>query len=243
MCLQLNAQTCIQTFTASGQDDDPTVLTINAADITCYGANPLTSLKLINPAGSLTSFYCSTDGTEWFGFNLSIDGGAPITGCATTFNNLDITGFTTLTITSFDDDSWSDSVTITIGVEATFVPMTPPSCVTVSSPVNGAINVSSSVISWPAAAGGATGYRLSVGSMPGATDVLNNFDVGNVLSYSLTGLVGGSTYYVTVFPYNVNGAATGCTEINFTTCDVSTIPFTEEFESITSGVPSESAIM
>lgn len=231
MCLQLNAQTCIQTFTASGQDSGPTVLTINSADITCNGANPISSLKLTNAAGSLTSFYCSTDGTEWFGFNLSIDGGAPITGCATTFNNLDITGFTTLTITSFDDDSWSDSVTITIGVEATFVPMTPPSCVTVSSPVNGAINVSSSVISWPAAAGGATGYRLSVGSMPGATDVLNNFDVGNVLSYPLSGLVGGTTYYVTIFPYNLNGSATACVETNFTTCDVFTVPFLETFDS------------
>ena len=231
MCLQLNAQTCIQTFTASGQDDDPTVLTINAADITCYGANPLTSLKLINPAGSLTSGSCTADGSSWYGFDLSVDGGPIITGCAAAFNNLDITGFTTLTITSHDDDVYSDGVTITIGVEATFVPMTPPSCVTVSSPVNGAINVSSSVVSWPAASGGATGYRLSVGSSSGATDVLNNFDVGNVLSYSLTGLVGGSTYYVTVFPYNVNGAATGCVESNFTTCDVFTVPFLETFDS------------
>jgi len=234
MCLQLNAQTCIQTFTASGQDDDPTVLTINAADITCYGANPLTSLKLINPAGSLTSGFCTADGSSWYGFDLSIDGGPIITGCAAAFNNLDITGFTTLTITSHDDDVYSDGVTITIGVEATFVPMTPPSCVTVSSPVNGAINVSSSVVSWPAASGGATGYRLSVGSSPSATDVLNNFDVGNVLSYSLTGLVGGSTYYVTVFPYNLNGAATGCVESNFTTCDVFTVPFLETFDSTSS---------
>ncbi len=225
MCLQLNAQTCIQTFTASGQDDDPTVLTINAADITCYGANPLTSLKLINPAGSLTSGSCTADGSSWYGFDLSVDGGPIITGCAAAFNNLDITGFTTLTITSHDDDVYSDGVTITIGVEATFVPMTPPSCVTVSSPVNGAINVSSSIISWPAAAGGATGYRLSVGSMPGATDVLNNFDVGNVLSYPLSGLVGGTTYYVTIFPYNLNGSATACVETNFTTCDVFTVPF------------------
>lgn len=233
-CWQINAQTCSQTFTATGQDDDPTVLTINAADITCYGANPLTSLKLINPAGSLTSGFCTADGSSWYGFDLSIDGGPIITGCAAAFNNLDITGFTTLTITSHDDDVYSDGVTITIGVEATFVPMTPPSCVTVSSPVNGAINVSSSVVSWPAASGGATGYRLSVGSSPSATDVLNNFDVGNVLSYSLTGLVGGSTYYVTVFPYNLNGAATGCVESNFTTCDVFTVPFLETFDSTSS---------
>ena len=233
-CWQVNAQTCSQTFTATGQDDDPTVLTINAADITCYGANPLTSLRLINAAGSLTSGFCAADGSSWFGFDLSIDGGPITTGCAAAFNNLDITGFTTLTITSHDDDVWSDGVAITIDVEATFVPLTPPSCVAVSSPLNGAINVSSSVVSWPAAAGGATGYRLSVGSSSGATDVLNNFDVGNVLSYSLTGLVGGSTYYVTVFPYNGNGAATGCVESNFTTCDVFTVPFLETFDSTSS---------
>ncbi|MFN7014330.1 MAG: choice-of-anchor J domain-containing protein, partial [Bacteroidia bacterium] len=233
-CLQMNGQTCNQTFTASGQDNTPTVLTINAADVTCYGANPVTSLRLTNAAGSLISGFCAADGSSWFSFDLSIDGGPAITGCAAAFNNLDITGFTTLTITSSDDDVWSDTVTIAIDVEATFVPSTPPSCVTLSSPANGALNVSSTLVSWPAAAGGASGYRLSVGSSSGATDVLNNFDVGNVLSYSLTGLVGGSTYYVTVYPYNVNGAATGCVESNFTTCDIFTVPFLETFDSTSS---------
>lgn len=227
----MSGQTCSQTFSVTGQDNAPTVLTINAADVTCYGANPVTSLRLTNAAGSLISGFCAADGSSWFSFDLSIDGAPAITGCAAAFNNLDITGFTTLTITSSDDDVWSDTVTIAIDVEATFVPSTPPSCVTLSSPTNGALNVSSTLVSWPAAAGGASGYRLSVGSSSGATDVLNNFDVGNVLSYSLMGLVGGSTYYVTVFPYNVNGAATGCVESNFTTCDTYTVPFIETFDS------------
>lgn len=230
-CWQINAQTCSQTFTATGQDDGPTVLIINSADITCYGVNPLTSLRLINAAGSLTSGFCSANGSSWFGFDLSIDGGAAVTGCAADFNNLDITGFTTLTITSHDDDVFSDTVTITIDVEATFVPTTPPSCVAVSTPLDGAINVSSTTISWPAAAGGATGYNISVGTSSGATDVLNNFDVGNVLSYSLTGLEGGTTYFVTIYPYNLNGTATGCAETNFTTCDGYTVPFLETFDS------------
>lgn len=230
-CLQMSGQTCNQTFSVTGQDNAPTVLTINAADVTCYGANPVTSLRLTNAAGSLISGFCAADGSSWFSFDLSIDGAPAITGCAAAFNNLDITGFTTLTITSSDDDVWSDTVTIAIDVEATFVPSTPPSCVTLSSPTNGALNVSSTLVSWPAAAGGASGYRLSVGSSSGTTDVLNNFDVGNVLSYSLMGLVGGSTYYVTVFPYNVNGAATGCVESNFTTCDTYTVPFIETFDS------------
>ena len=61
-CWQINAQTCNQTFSVTGQDNGPTVLTINAADVTCYGANPLISLKLENSAGSLTSGFCSSDG-------------------------------------------------------------------------------------------------------------------------------------------------------------------------------------
>lgn len=117
------------------------------------------------------------------------------------------------------------------------IPATPPSCVAITSPVSGTADVSSSTITW-ASEIDATGYNISVGTTPGGTNVLNNFDLGNVLTYNLTGLLGGTTYYVTVYPYNDNGVATGCTEINFTTCDVASIPFSEEFETITTGIPS-----
>ncbi|WP_297869842.1 choice-of-anchor J domain-containing protein [uncultured Flavobacterium sp.] len=117
------------------------------------------------------------------------------------------------------------------------IPATPPSCVAITSPVTGTADVSSGTITW-ASEINATGYKISVGTTSGGTDVLNNFDLGNVLTYNLTGLLGGTTYYVTVYPYNDNGVATGCTEINFTTCDVASIPFNEEFETITTGIPS-----
>ena len=117
------------------------------------------------------------------------------------------------------------------------IPATPPSCVAITSPVSGTADVSSSTITW-ASEINATGYNISVGTTPGGTDVLNNFDLSNVLTYNLTGLLGGTTYYVTVYPYSDNGVATGCTEINFTTCDVASIPFNEEFETITTGIPS-----
>ncbi|MEW5675766.1 GEVED domain-containing protein [Flavobacterium enshiense] len=216
---QLFAQsTCRQTFTATGNDDGPTVLTINAADINCHGANPVTNMKLINAAGSLTSGYCSSDGSSWFGFDLSVDGGAVVTGCAAAFNELSITGFNTLTITSHDDDEYADSVTITIDVEVAFTPTGPPSCVALSAPSNGQINVASGQISWPAASGGPSGYKLKVGTTPGGTNVLNMVDVGNVLTYDLGALTPGGTYYVTVVPFNANGDAVGCTESSFTTC-------------------------
>lgn len=210
---------CTQTFTVTGNDDDPTVLTINAADITCNGGFAITNLRLINPAGSFNSGFCSADGSSWFGFDLSIDGGPITTGCGADFDNTNITGFTSLTITSHDDDAYQDFVTMTIDVEVTYTPTSVPSCTVLSSPGNGATGINSGIISWPAVSG-AAGYKLSVGTTPGGTDILNMSDVANVLTYDLGALTPGGTYYVKVTPYNVVGDAVGCTESSFTTCVV-----------------------
>jgi hypothetical protein len=217
--------TCRQTFSASGTDDGPTVLTINAADVNCNGAGPVTSMKLTGADGSLDSFFCG----DWYSFDLSIDGGTPITGCAAELNDVDITGFTTLTITSSDLDAYSDDVDIIIDVEVTFTATAAPACVALSAPTNGEINVLGSTITWPVASGGATGYKLKVGTTSGGTNVLNMFDVGNVTSYDLGTLLPGTTYYVTVVPYNVIGDATACTESSFTTCGAVTVPALEDF--------------
>ncbi|WP_162147687.1 T9SS type A sorting domain-containing protein [Flavobacterium limnosediminis] len=228
--LQVFAQsTCTQTFTVSGQDDDPTVLTINASSITCNGTGTISSMRLINAAGSLVSGACASDGSDWFGFDLSVDGGTVITGCAANFNNVDITGFSSLTITSHDDDNFSDGVTITIDVEVTFTATAVPGCTTLSTPTNGTADVLSSQISWPVASGGATGYKLNVGTTTGGTNVLNMQDVGNVLTYDLGTLTPGTTYYVKVTPYNAIGDAVACAETSFTTCGTITAPASEDF--------------
>lgn len=67
-------------------------------------------------------------------------------------------------------------------------------------------------ITWSAATGIPTGYKLTVGTTSGGNDILNNVDVGDVLTYNAGALSVGSTYYVTIVPYNANGDATGCTE-------------------------------
>ena len=225
--------TCTQAFTASGTDASGATLTINASALNCFGAAMPTNLKLVNPADDLTSGFCSTDGSSWFGFDLSIDGGTPVTMCGDDFDDIDITGFTTLTITAHDDDDWEDSVDMTISVQATFMPVGVPSCSAIISPANGATSVMSSMISWSAAQGGATGYFVNVGTTAGGTDVMNMVDAGNVLTYNLGSLASGTTYYVTVIPYNTFGNATGCNSSSFTTCGaVSTFPWTENFESL-----------
>ncbi|MGV7107933.1 choice-of-anchor J domain-containing protein [Flavobacterium sp. U410] len=234
---QMNAQsTCTQTFTTEGYDNSGATLTINSADLTCYGGGTVTGIQTVNASGSLTSGFCSTNQTSWFSFLVSIDGAAGTYMCGPDFNNIDLTGFSSLTITAQDDDGWSDYVTLTLSLEATYTPVTPPSCVSLSSPLEGA-TVSSSIVSWPAADGGPTGYKLNAGTTPGGTDVLNMFDVGDVLSYSLGVLSPETTYYVTVIPYNTIGDRTGCSEVSFSTCGVMTVPFTEGFnsDSITKG--------
>lgn len=101
----------------------------------------------------------------------------------------------------------------------TFVFGSPPACTSLSSPTNGSTNVPvTSTLAWPAATGSPTGYRLNVGTTPGGTDILNNFDVGNATSYNPPGdFPYNATIYVKIIPYNGVGSASGCIERSFST--------------------------
>ncbi|MEZ4963182.1 MAG: FG-GAP-like repeat-containing protein [Saprospiraceae bacterium] len=94
----------------------------------------------------------------------------------------------------------------------------PPSCTSLTMPLNAAANVPiNSSLSWATFAN-ATGYKLTIGTAPGGTDILDNFNVGNVTTYDPAGdFPYGTTIYVKITPYNANGDATGCTEESFTT--------------------------
>lgn len=72
-------------------------------------------------------------------------------------------------------------------------------------------------ISWTAATGDALGYKVTAGTTTGSNDLIDNVDVGNVLTTNLGTLMQGTTYYVTITPYSANGDASGCTEQTFTT--------------------------
>lgn len=110
------------------------------------------------------------------------------------------------------------------------IPAIAPTCSTITFPSNGALNVPNTRVNWSSSLD-ATGYRISVGYGSGTTEVLNSFDVGNVLSYTFP-YEAATTYYVTVYPYNAFGVATGCSEISFTTCD-EIGDFSENFDSLT----------
>jgi len=101
----------------------------------------------------------------------------------------------------------------------------PPACTTLSAPLNGAANISLDTdISWNTIPN-TDGYRLSVGTTSGGNNILDNFDVGNVLTYDLpANLPENSAIFVTVIPYNSFGDASGCNDESFTTELSATVP-------------------
>ncbi|WP_084626431.1 T9SS type A sorting domain-containing protein [Mesonia mobilis] len=95
-----------------------------------------------------------------------------------------------------------------------------PNCdASLTSPQNGEADAPlDGEISWSVATGGTVAYRFSMGTSPGATDVVNQAVVsGGVTSYDAGQLEEGTTYYVRIIPFNSLGNASGCTEYSFTT--------------------------
>lgn len=92
-----------------------------------------------------------------------------------------------------------------------------PPCTSIISPADGAVNVAlTPLVSWnPVSL--ATGYRLSVGTTPGGTDILDFADLGNSTSTFVLDFDEGTTYYIAIFPYNNAGVAQNCEETNFST--------------------------
>ncbi|WP_299386368.1 T9SS type A sorting domain-containing protein [uncultured Lacinutrix sp.] len=101
----------------------------------------------------------------------------------------------------------------------------PPNCDAVlTAPVDGEMNAGLNAgLAWSAATGSPDGYKVTLGTSTGATDIADAVDVGTDLTYAVT-LMAGTTYFATITPYNANGDATGCTEVSFTAVDVPECP-------------------
>ncbi|WP_033960089.1 T9SS-dependent choice-of-anchor J family protein [Psychroserpens jangbogonensis] len=99
---------------------------------------------------------------------------------------------------------------------ATQVTVLPPNCDSTLTSATTDFSISGDV-TWSAATGLATGYKITMGSSMGGTDIANNVDLSNTTSYTPAGLAYSTPYYITITPYNANGDATGCIEQSFTT--------------------------
>lgn len=95
---------------------------------------------------------------------------------------------------------------------------TSPSCTILVGPDDNAADVTIVTdIIW-AYSPTATSYNVSIGTSEGGTDLLNDVNVGNVLSYDPpVNLPRDLRIYVTIRPENENGAATPCIEESFFT--------------------------
>jgi hypothetical protein len=95
-----------------------------------------------------------------------------------------------------------------------------PECTSLNSPLNGAVNVLTSAdLFWTASIGNQEGYLLTIGISPGGSEILNQFDVGNVTTYNPGAMPGNTTIYITISPYWINAGTPDCIEEHFTTGD------------------------
>jgi gliding motility-associated-like protein len=100
-----------------------------------------------------------------------------------------------------------------------------PECTTLTSPLDGSTAISISTnLTWTAITN-ADGYRLTIGISSGGNDILDNLDVGNVSTFNLPNDLPESTQiFVSIFPYNDVGDASGCNEESFTTETIQATP-------------------
>ncbi|MDB4292675.1 BspA family leucine-rich repeat surface protein [Maribacter sp.] len=93
-----------------------------------------------------------------------------------------------------------------------------PACTRLVAPLNDAQNVAIDTdLEWTAIAD-ADGYRLSVGTNPYETDLVDNEDVATLTYYTFgENLPADTIIYVNIVPYNASGDAMGCMQDSFET--------------------------
>ncbi len=102
--------------------------------------------------------------------------------------------------------------------------VTEPNCTTISMPLNGDTDVPvTSDLSWNSVVG-ADGYRVTIGTTSGGTDIFDNINLGINTSVSLPDFPENTEIFVSIVPYNSEGNAIGCAEESFTTETLPTVP-------------------
>jgi hypothetical protein len=194
-----NFVNCSQAFSASGADSAGIQLIINADDITCNDGLAINSISVASATGSFTNTNCSLTGGGWYEFFLSLDGGAEQAVCAAELNGLNLTGFSSLVITSSDTDNWPDSITMTLNLD---VEHEAPSCPAPTNVTASIISTSSVAIAWDAVAEATNGYEWRLMADGDDVEVDEPVDSGTaaagVTEATATNITFGATYQVYV---------------------------------------------
>lgn len=216
-------------FSTSGNITSPNqVGASNGTDLTISFDYKIVEYNFSNPTvpqgtgwGTAELQYSTDDGANWTTV-LTIDDSNHVTSasCATMMATIPAASLPNGSDVKLQiANTWAagDYYFYVDNFNATQVTASPPNCTALTTPTNGATDVNEDTdLVWAAATGVATGYKLTVGTTSGGTDIVNNVDVGLVTTYALSTLTYGATYYVTIVPYNANGDAVGCTEESFT---------------------------
>lgn len=203
----------------------------NTASCNTGNCSPPACTSLIDPLPNSTSvdinsdiFWNNVQGAN--GFHLTV-GTTP--GGTNILNNVDV-GL----VTSYDPGVFPFNTTIYVKIvpynnlgnatgcsEQSFVTESsgPPQCTHLTSPLNGATNVAlTAILHWAHSVGNQTGYKLTIGTTPGGTQIANQLNVGNVNFYDPPGLLPfTSTIYVKITPFGASGDVSGCSTESFVT--------------------------
>ncbi|MDO3426952.1 fibronectin type III domain-containing protein [Chryseobacterium sp. APV1] len=176
-------------------------LTYNSAVVNWTAPNPV-------PANGYDVYYSTTNTAPTATTTPTISG---LTATTTTLPNL-----ASATAYYFWVRSSCSAADQSIWVPVTFT--TKSFCPTVTAPSAAATNVSvTPTFTWTAVTG-VSGYKLSIGTSAGASNIMNAQDLGNVTSYTLpTALSYNTTYYYTLNAYDAMSTSQGCSERSFTT--------------------------
>ena len=112
------ADTCDQIGSASGNDDDPVIVTINS--FPCTGGGTITGMSLDATIGD--------DCPGWYSYSVIVNGSTILTNqCNQT--GLDLTSYlpiTSVVIQSVDEDEYSDPITLSLTLHITYTPAACP---------------------------------------------------------------------------------------------------------------------
>jgi len=196
-------------FCANGTDAAPTSITLTPDDLTVNnGANLLsvsvTSGTIGNPA------YVG----NWYDANLTVTGGVSdgitATGLAQ-MSDLDITGFTSITMTSVDLDAYADTVEMCLNLSVTYLE---PSCLNPTDLAVSDVTTTTASVTWTAN-NGETAWEYQVvesGATPAETGTATS---DNPLA--LTGLTANTAYDVYVRANCGDGVTSAWVMVSFTT--------------------------
>lgn len=219
-----NATTIVR-FVATGDNgsDDIYVDNVNISNVSCMLPDTVTagtttattvpiSWTMANPAPAFDIYYSTTNTAPTSTSTPNVVGA---TGLTYTLTNL--TPSTTYYVWVRSRCSSTDQSIWMVGSSFS----TKTFCPTVSAPSSAATGTSvTPTFTW-AANSDATGYTLTIGTTAGGTDILNAFNVGNVLTYTLpTELAYNTKYFYKINSYNATQTSTSCTERNFTTLSI-----------------------